>query len=1056
MSVRFFSCFIGFACSLVAQTPIGLTIAVTEAAPRTIAATWGCQGDCDLNAQLVYWRAGDPPEEHRDPPVLGDPNSFYWDYIIGLEPATRYFILPIVFNAATGAASPGDTSLLCSGTIPADESYECLDSGGGRFVPSVVTPADPAQFPEDPYPPLTSVPDELLFEEPHINGERFLVDADCTELQSMLTACGNYADQHPGTTSVVEIPAGSVCDASTAPSRSFTAPSILSTESRCILRSAAEPRFLPPPGSPMGPYYPHGIVSIVGGARYGRDRSLLTIGDNWRIGPGLQVRLTNPDEIEQRRVAVTAFNGATVTAPGHGFPGNAVVNVYLEGIKEADWQEGQCQVVERTANTFKCRSVQPGSGNFATGFVTDSPVWSIVSCSASGVCSVPDHPYKNHSEAPILSWSGKTVSFSENISTMFRKNASMKLVGMAGGCPDVTLGITAVTGTQITTSAPSPFSCTGGRARMLQLVDIRGTSNSAADGAYVVSWRENVMVIEAPQLPALIAGGFVSHDPAQLGLSLIAARQRHRPILDRVWLGGNSLDGFPHQLQAGAGFTETSSAAVVGIYDSAMSACLPVDPHSGVVSRTFSGFSKIHTAVANSGAADFRMVNSKMSTAGWLLFADAGPALHETRDIDVDGIEVAVPDDVKSPTSDRRGCNVRQTIEQKAVNRARIQNFGMTGTVASNIADGAGIAIIGAPDSAIFENPQRDLQIQNGFINGAGGVSISNLNPPGLRQSPMRRISVSHVHVNVRRDLYLSDIAGQSLEVPFSWITGHSAGLRISGSPTSVDIRNNSFFGQGLGPLAVWIPRRGSGWTLVGNILGGSYRDTRTSGLLNSFDAAWTDAHPPSPALAAGWTAWKNMIQTPDSGLDAFSRFDNKVAACTTHGNAPGWYFGNSGPVRTWIDLDLGACSAEGCPRFEFEVAGRDGASCAENLDEIFLPSSWERKPGTWVGYGPDWSRIKKGLDRFEPTVSPVPGGVRLSFDAPKADRPCYAQVYPFSRVVGSSTIPDLRFPSDWVSSGIGEGLRSITLMGGGRGSVVYWSAVCGLYRVWGSSRVGA
>ena len=185
-----------------------------------------------------------------------------------------------------------------------------------------------------------------------------------------------------------------------------------------------------------------------------------------------------------------------------------------------------------------------------------------------------------------------------------------------------------------------------------------------------------------------------------------------------------------------------------------------------------------------------------------------------------------------------------------------------------------------------------------------------------------------------------------------------------------------------------------------------------------------------------------------NGAIDTASLFDNLVVACTTSSDAPDWYWGDGGPAATRALSHMQSCSELGCPAFSFDMRGQDGTSCRSNLDGVFHSQSWRPAPSA-LGAGPDWNRIEKGLDRFTPTVQAISGGILLSFEAPKAERACYAQATGDVVVSGGAVVPDILRMGDWVASSVGPGIRQIALTGFSPGSVVHWTAVCGMHRVW-------
>ena len=1043
------------ACALKAQMPVSLEFTSSSDAAGVIAAKWKCSGSCGELTYLSYW-AGDPATSthYRTHAVKGNPSGWYQDFIVGAEPGDRFLVLPVIENA-TGSAYSGieDAQNLCPGGTPSHASYDCEAVAGGLYIPAVIVPGSAQGFSQSPIPPQGVPSDYDILNPPIRNGLLFTTDNSCSDLASLLADCAAYADDHPGTVSVVEIPAGAHCSAPDRPAAPFIAPSI-TYGARCILRSDAEARFLPPPGSPIGPFYPHGTAVLRGSSRYatGTANPILTVGDNWTVGPGLHIRPPNPDEIMQDRIVVTGVSGDTLAAPGHGLRNGELVNVYLSGIREADWQEGQCLVASATANTFRCFGASPPTGTFAGGYVTTSPIRTITSCSSSGVCAVPGHPYTNRVSESVSSWSGTQLTFATDVTKVYRRLSSIKLTGMAG-CGDTIVGIAAVAGNVVTTNRPSPASCTGGLARMLHLVDIEGTSSQAADGAYLVSWGPDTMTIEQPAWPGINTAGYVAHDPPQIKSPLLQGSGSSRSFIDRVWIGGGALGGWPHQILVGVSLSGSRDAAVAGVYDSNLTACMPLDPNMGVVSRTFTGFSVIHTAIANTGAQRIKLLNNKMSSGGFFVFADNSAILNDTSDLAVDGIELSTPTDARSPNSKRRGCNMRQSLEQKAYRRGSVINFAILGTIAANVPDGSGLYFLASPGSNTSETPQQDLRISNGWIVAATGITISeSLLFKRLRSAP-RRIEVSNVHVSVRRDLYMSHISGQNLELPSAPNQFYGPGIRISAPVTSLVVRNTSLLGQGIGPYALWLPRRGKGWTIENNILMASFDGPDSNGFMKSIDTAWTDAVPPSSTQIPGWESWREMTTTATGGRDTTSRFDNKVVACTMHANDYDWYWKPGGSTRTTAESQLNACSPSGCVNFGFEVSGQDGLSCADNLDGVFELGSWRRRVAVWAGNGPDWDSIAAGLGRFSAHVEPYPGALGIEMTVPRSDRVCHAQLFDSVKAVGSHVVPDLSTARDWVSTGLGGGTQTVVLSGVAPGVTTYWSAVCGLYRVWGSGQ---
>ena len=419
---------------LLAQAPTNLILTADADRPRTISAQWQCAPNCGSRSQLAF--GSTTVTQYRNPSVAGNPAGWYQDHIIGLAPSTKYYVLPIVYDAQNATASVLEAAQgLCpGGAAPLNSTYACEDTGNGLYAPVIWTAPDPATYPEPPYEPIRVVPDGMLFDEPFVNGLVLTTDTQCSDLQYRLNECHAYAQTHPWTTNAVEVRPGSTCVPHADDTPGFVAPSITATGARCILRSAAEPRLLPPPGSTMNPQYTHGAATIRGSSNYSRNTKhpVVKIGDNWTLGRGIIVRLPRPSEISQRSVAISSVVGNRVVASGHPYIGGEWVNIYAEGLREADWQEGQCWVASATSDAFNCYFNVAATGSFVRGFATDSPLRSIGQCSQSGVCSVPGHPYVNRTSHPIATWNGTDLSFGEDVSAIFRANSSLKLSNMTG------------------------------------------------------------------------------------------------------------------------------------------------------------------------------------------------------------------------------------------------------------------------------------------------------------------------------------------------------------------------------------------------------------------------------------------------------------------------------------------------------------------------------------------------------------------------------------------------------------------------------------------------
>ncbi len=1039
--------------NLNAQTPMAVEFTSTQDTPGVVSARWKCSGPCGSLGRLRYW-SGDPSTStaFMSRPIVGDPSGWYQDIVVGLEPGT-YLIVPSIADSSTSLYSTvADAQSLCENGVPNHPSYSCRQIDGGQYLPEVAVYANPMPTPVRPRAPQAGLPDSQLLSTPAITGITLTTDSTCSDLDHLLVECSNYATSHPGTTNQVLIPSGSICETPSHGVSAFVAPAIINEYSRCILRTDADAKHLPPPGSPIGPYYPHGLATLRGHSNYARNTRapILEVNSGWSVGPGLVIRHANPAEIAQYRVAITGINGTTVTAPSHGFAGGEIVNIYAEGVAPRDWQEGQCRVILPTANSFRCEGFQPVAHPISGGVVSTAPVHPIGSCSSGGRCSVSNHPFVNRPNLAISTWIDKDLVFTQDVSGFLRKDASLKITQMQGGCGDLNVGIRDINGSTVTTDRTSPGICTGGQGVMLHLVAIKGTNNTAADGAYLVSWEEDAMVIEHPGWPGATAGGFVSHDPPQIKHPLVDASFSSRVIIDRVWLGGNALGGFPHNVAVGVNLVGSNDAGVVGIYDSELTSCMPVDPLSGVVSKTFGGFVVIHTAIAHSGSTGTKVLHSKLVSGGFLSFADNSSVQHNTRDFTMDGFEISTPQFVPSPNSERMACMQRQGVEAKAYRRASITNFAIHGVTAGNTPDGSGLYFLAAAYSDTAETPQEDLLIRRGWITAGSGVSIAEIPGAGKLRSPAQRIEVSDVHVSVRRDLFMSDLHGQNLGAAGPPGQFYGPGIRISVPVTNMTITNNSLIPQGKGPWALWLPRRGRSWHVLNNILGASYNEHPVFGFVRSIDTAWSDAVPSSTEEVPGWAAWNATFTTATGNEDETTQFNNAVVACTTGSDQSDWY-SVAGNTRSRVEDQLSSCAAVGCPRFSFRLFGQDGSSCSQNLDSVFTPGSWRRRAGVAVGDGPDWEAIENGLDRFDATTQPLEGALAVEFDPPNPGEPCYAQLYPNVLATEAGVVPDLAEASDWVPSGVGSATRSIVLNDVPSGLTVHWSAVCGLFRVWGS-----
>ena len=395
---------------------------------------------------------------------------------------------------------------------------------------------------------------------------------------------------------------------------------------------------------------------------------------------------------------------------------------------------------------------------------------------------------------------------------------------------------------------------------MLHIVDIDGTNNDAAHGAYIVSWGPDAMYIEQPALPGGFTGGYVAHDPPKVPTSLVDASGSRGVIIDRVGIGGSGLKGYPHTYLHGINFQRTTDSAVVGTFDSDMSACLPVDPNTHAVSRTFAGFSIVHTMISNTGGQRLRFINNKSASVGFYVFADNHWSEAEIADIDISGFEVWIPEYAVSPSNNRRGCAMRHIVEQKAYRRLAVANFGVLGNVASTQPSGTALAFYAAPMVGTGIIPQRDLSVSTGWIEGAGGIEVVAGSTPGSLKEPLRRVLVDNVTVSIRRDRYLSGLSSQNLEVAAPWGQLLSPGLRLDEPGASIVVKGSSFVGQGKGPLAIWLPRRASGLRLQDNILAASYYDTPFRGLMASFSKEWSDAVPPNTEFQPGWRSWRATV----------------------------------------------------------------------------------------------------------------------------------------------------------------------------------------------------
>lgn len=991
------------------------------------------------------WRTGEPSGEA---PIVVRAQSLH-----GFAPATTYYLFPSVRQpgGATWSTLEDCEIHLCpDGDGPqTGRDYSCAEVGSsGVYSPVMTTGA-----PEDPTPIAPTVthgvPGDLT-----ITGDDFA--ATCETLDSQFAACVSAASAD-GLVHRVMLEPG-VCEAATRWNFS-SGP----TQGRCQLRSSADAALLPPPGGAINPSHKlaGGIATLTPSPRYTYWMSWATnavafrFGSRLTIGPGIEIATPSVASAiaAARRVAITEVatdtgQMATETTP----PNGGMVQIYVGELGQRKYSQGSCRTAAPTTDTqFRCyegaaANYPTGGAGSETGYWTDAAAWPLDSCDSAGDCSTSSkpHPYTNRYAFSVSAVSGTSVTTETN---QIQEGASVRLTGLASGCTDGIYRVSARTSTTLTLTASAGTCGAGGTARQLHGVLVGGVS-AEADGGYLAEFDgENHVRLAEPAPPSGFTGGWVSVDPSAKAQSFVALGAATDTIFDRVLV---KID-LPWRVSRAFQLSTAEQVAAWGVHaDGPRPWFMVPDGWRADATASVTPFQYVPTGFQVNQTVGFAMRNSAFWDGGWPVFRDGGNT--PATDISLRGFRSGFPA-WRPGGFNRIHVGHRQpNAESKSSVRWEVcghETIG--GHVKTSPNPGAPFfSQIGVQGVVGGIARMEDVRVCDfRVVDSAEGIGLSVLGNFGqLPRWPVHRWEVENALILTDYWSKFGRPGGQGMELPLGWNTNASGSVFGVGEGSHMRFSRITGRGRGNRPTFLTMPanaQRAGDWQLTTSIVVAS----RGVGVVTeAFAATLSGAAGPGNPTVSGLTNWP-LIRDAFRRVAAASEHDPlfaleaTVVACTTD-TEPSTWLTSTNSYKSTLEAALD-CTSDGCPtNYALTFPGADGQSCQERQDIVFEPGSWRPK-AEFAGQGADIRAIEDALSEFSATLTPIAGGVRVTFDRSPPGATCRAQ----GTATSAGLLPDRSTVSAWASAV--EGVVDLT--GYAAGSDVWVIGTCGFSERWSRAR---
>jgi hypothetical protein len=970
--------------------------------------------------------------------------------IASLPPGADVFFSPLTTDKDGATwSSPLSCPVTCTNCGPNDHPF-FLDAGPGhsrinctagepmRFqtLPLVVCEGGPPCHPAGPAHQGLTTP-------PVVTGSSRTVAPGCTNLQALINNAADHA-KTGGTVEEILLPPGEeTCrpeNESSRPLHQYSLPN--ACPGRVLIRSGADPKLLPPPGTAIDPsYLPHtGKLSWNRKGFSDLDQKLLQFetGSGCYYFSAISFQPPSLKEMQSLAFAIDAINPDNDTIRIAGNPaalGNGdrvLVNLAGSGVRGADGLLFACAVKGPTfqlrrggcdRDTIDLQGAYTSGGTIRRSIAL--PIQAI-SNETPVRLTVPSHGFSDDCELPIRAGGRNTITLNSAIDKRQIPNNTPVYVQHTSNKKCDGIWNAKADGPRIILEGAACDGVSSGTVRRVKTLIVFGTSDEDLGGVEPRAWHfaaqdaDTLVLLDSAAQGPVDQSGFVTSDVPELGHVLGKVddgREVTDLTLDRVLIHRP----FPWRSRAGIAL-RCDRCAYVNSWDQSERWRIPGSRMSN----------EPYYSLYFSGSRDFQIENNTLYRHPFLMIDNSGRG---AQNITIARNTLWNPDStVFHPDNpESNGLHYRHTfcIELKACKNCRISGNYYKGCRADFNRNGAAVSLAGSGD--VSKTPRdvqmADVEFAYNTIDRAGGGFMVAANDGGAsrRRLPTERIwGHDNLIVRINKKYGLDCCAGGTglyawdSTVDFIWERNT---YHVESAPKPFDTQCG---GRGQGHRNrnnIYVATRGPfEETGFAQMLGGNERPQPTAGLgSGAFQECFVSGANPDPL-----SSFENNVIIP--GVEASTRGAFKEKAASQN------------KADTWCAQDAmrnPQLRTFGGLRFVGSTANPCKESFNERLDAAFEPGTWKPK-SAYAGNGADVDALEdqQGWIQNVTVTADSPTQVTIGWIAPTTAG-CWTQITP-------TTFSDAGKLSDWTQATEGNKSQSVVFSGLAPGMQYAYRVSCG------------